>query len=326
MGVVYVGQIAELLPIEKADRLELAKVFCEDAGTWLGVVKKGDFTTGQQVETYLQDALLPHEERFAFMEKRHWRVSMARFRGAPSECLIMPLSINGIFYAGKDITEAVGATKYEKPIPVQLRGRVAGSFPSFVPKTDQPNFQAVPKMVAVMRGSGLAWVASEKVDGTSCTAFLMAGAYGVCSRNWQKVDDGNIYYEMAKKYHVEAVLKDMPCDIAIQFEIVGPGIQKNPLGLTEVEIRVFDIYDIHEKKYLDFDTMSLTCCFNRLPVVSEAASGPSGTFPQTDEELRKLAIGKYSAGGQREGVVIRPMYTSYVDGERVSFKVLSLGY
>ena len=325
MGVVYVGQIAELLPIERADRLELARVFCGDAGTWLGVVKKNDFTTGQQVETYLQDALLPHEERFSFMEKRHWRVSMARFRGAPSECLIMPLSINGIFYAGKDITEAVGATKYEKPIPVQLRGRVAGSFPSFVPKTDQPNFQAVPKMVAVMRGSGLAWVASEKVDGTSCTAFLMAGAYGVCSRNWQKVDDGNIYYEMAKKYHVEAVLKDMPCDIAIQFEIVGPGIQKNPLGLTEVEIRVFDIYDIHEKKYLDFDTMSLVC-FGRLPVVSEVASGPSGTFPQTDEELRKLAIGKYSAGGQREGVVIRPMYTSYVDGERVSFKVLSLGY
>ena len=324
MGVVYVGQIVELLPIEKADRLELAKVFCGDAGTWLGVVKKDDFHIGQRVETYLQDALLPHEERFSFMEKRHWRVSMARFRGAPSECLVMPQTTTG-FQVGDDITEAVGATKYEKPIPVELRGRVAGAFPIYIPKTDQPNFQAVPEMVEVMRNGRLAWTASGKVDGTSCTAFLHDGEFGVCSRNWQKVDDGNIYYEMAKKYHVEAVLRDIFFDAAIQFEIVGPGIQKNPLGLTEVEIRVFDVYDISAKEYLDFDTMSLVC-FNRLPRVDEVASGLSSSFPQTDEELRALAIGKYPAGGQREGVVIRPMYTTYVDGERISFKVLNMEY
>ena len=38
--------------------------------------------------------------------------------------------------------------------------------------------------------------------------------------------------------------------IALQGEICGPGIQKNPLGLDEVQFFVFDIFDIDAQRYV----------------------------------------------------------------------------
>ena len=42
--------------------------------------------------------------------------------------------------------------------------------------------------------------------------------------------------------------------------------------------------------------------------------------------LRVFAEGKYPDGGQREGIVVRPMRTKRLLNERVSFKILNLKY
>jgi ATP-dependent RNA circularization protein (DNA/RNA ligase family) len=57
---------------------------------------------------------------------------------------------------------------------------------------------------------------------------------------------------MARKYKIEAVLRRNP-NLAIQGEIVGPGVQKNLLGLKEVSLFVFNVYDIVTGQYLAHD-------------------------------------------------------------------------
>jgi RNA ligase (TIGR02306 family) len=324
MGVAYVGTIWYVTPIENADRIEKAVVSCGPGGRWAGVVKKGEFSPGDLVEVYLQDALLPKTERFAFMEPRGHRVRMARLRGAPSECLIMPLTVEGS--EGDDISEAVGATKYEKQIPASMSGQTAGAFPSFIPKTDEVRFQIVRDLVAAMSGmmdGQHKWIATEKADGTSCTAYLKDGHFGACSRNWELKDGDNIYWQMVRKYGIQDVLENLGVNAALQFEIVGPGIQKNPMGLKENEIRLFDFYNIDAGEYASgWRSLGVLDAIPIAPIVY-ASYEP---IPD-DDELRAIASGNYANGKPREGIVVRilpepPLF----EGLRMSFKVFNLDY
>jgi hypothetical protein len=178
--LAVVGKVIDLAAIEGADRIRCATVVCGASGKWKGVVGL-DVERDELVTVFLQDAVLPPNERWAFMEKHKWRVRMARFKGVPSECLIVRGAPD--LAPGCDLTEALGVKKHEKPVPVGMQGDVVGEFPSFIPKTDEPNFQTVPELVARMALD--AWHAREKADGTSATAWVDDdGALHVCSRNW----------------------------------------------------------------------------------------------------------------------------------------------
>lgn len=312
--LAVVGKIVKVDPIEKADRLESATVVCGHAGKWMGVVPKGDFSIGDLCNVFLQDAVLPGgREEWSFMEKRHWRVSMAKFRGAPSECLILKTIIPG--EVGDDIAEILGVAKYEKPEPVTLGGDAAGDFPWFIQKTDEPNFQTVPEMVAELVGKQS--YATVKYDGTSCTAYRHLGKFGVCSRNLERKEGNNTYWEMARKYNLESIGDDL----ALQFEIVGPGIQGNPLGLKKTEIRVFSLWNCTDRHFCNLLSLMAQCVIMKLPMVEVIKQWDS--FPSyTDDELRGLAEGFYPNGKPREGIVIRESR----GGRPISFKVINLDY
>lgn len=166
-AMAVIGRIVETASIEGADRIQQAVVVCGASGKWTGAVGK-DMAVGDTVTVFLQDAVLPPDPRWAFMEKHHWRVRMARFKGVPSECVIIPGAPD--MPAGTDLTEALGVTKYEKPIPAAMSGDAVGAFPSFIPKTDEPNFQTVPEMVEYLAEGN--WYAAEKADGSSTTAWV----------------------------------------------------------------------------------------------------------------------------------------------------------
>lgn len=104
---------------------------------------------------------------------------MARFKGVPSECLIVPGAPD--MPPGTDLTEALGVMKYEKPIPASMGGDAVGAFPGFIPKTDGPNFQSAPEFVALLADGE--WCATDKADGTSCTVWNDPAGMHVCSRN-----------------------------------------------------------------------------------------------------------------------------------------------
>lgn len=312
-GLVYIGKIVSIFPIKNADRIESVEVVCGDGGKWKGTVQKGQFKNGDLCQVYLQDSLLPHTEEFAFMENKEWRVKMMKLRGVPSEVLIMPQTIVGD--VGDDITQQANVEKYEKQIPVGMGGEIYGSFPSFIPKTDEPNFQKVPEMVESLRGKR--FYSTVKVDGSSATIYKYNEHFGCCSRNWErKESDSNIIWQIAKEYEWDKILPD---GFAFQFEIAGPGIQKNPMGLKKVQPFIFNIYDIKNNCYIpDIFYYSYT------PTIEIVDYNKIFNF-KSDDDLRKYAEGKYPNGRQREGIVIRPMISD-INNERISFKVINLLY
>ena len=314
--IAVIGEIVEIRTIDGADRIMQAFVDCAAAGRWSGVVGK-DVEIGEKVTVFLQDALLPPSERWAFMEKHKWRVRMARFKGVPSECLI----VNGApdTPLGTDVAQALGVTKYEKPIPQGMQGDFVGAFPSNIPKTDEPNFQSVPDMVALMRTRP--WYASEKADGTSCTVWNDEAGLHVCSRNWELREfttsgGQNVYWAAARKYG----LNRLPHGLALQFEVVGLGVQGNPMGLSDLQARAFSLYDTASHAYWPYSNLQQECAILSIPLAKVIGTDETLTDWQTSDGLRKLAEIKYSNGKDGEGIVIRALDSSW------SFKVINLNY
>jgi RNA ligase (TIGR02306 family) len=311
LKLAVVGKVIETAEIEGADFIQQAYVDCADAGKWSGVVSK-EMAVGEGVIVFLQDAVLPPDSRWAFMERHKWRVRMARFKGVPSECVIIGGAPDAL--PGSDMTEALGVTKYEKPVSASMAGEMAGAFPSFLPKTDEPNFQTV-DFSALMASKP--FYVTEKADGTSCTAWVDEDGLHVASRNWElreKTSSGveNVYWRSARKYD----LAQMPVGRAVQFEVVGVGVQANPMGLTTLEARMFGQFTRDgQGRWLrdgagDFDT-------SLMPQAKEVGCYPG---PMTADELRALAAIKYANGKHGEGVVIRAADQSW------SFKVINLLY
>lgn len=314
MKLAVIGKITELNTIPGADRIMQAVVVCGAAGKWSGVVGLTHYV-GELVTVFLQDAILPVNPRWAFMEKFHHRVRMARFKGVASECVIVPGAPD--MPPGTDMTEALGVTKHSKPLPASMAGDAVGNFPGFIPKTDEPNFQTVPEMVERM---GLdAWVATLKCDGSSCTAWRDDdGALHVASRNLELREfnangAGNSYWRVARKYD----MTKLPRGMALQFEIVGPGIQGNPMGFDDIEGRAFTLHDYTTHRRAGHLALSLACIKIGMPIAQLTLAG---AHAMTSDELRKMAEVRYANGTHGEGIVIRAMDASW------SFKVLNLAY
>lgn len=308
MKLAVIGKIIETKPIHGADLIIQATVVCGDAGKWSGVVSK-ETQVGDIVTVFLQDAVLPPNDRWAFMEKHKWRVRMARFKGVPSECLIVSGAPD--MPPGTDLTEALDVTKYEKPIPAGMAGDMVGAFPSFLPKTDEPNFQTV-DFAELMKQP---FYATEKADGSSCTAWVDEDGLHVASRNWElreftKTGASNVYWVVARKYKLEA----MPLGTAIQFEVVGPGVQSNPMGLLMLEGRMFGAFRRMDGAWrrLPRDQFPVG-----MPLAREIGAEQR---PHTADELRSMASIKYPNGKHGEGVVVRAEDQSW------SFKAINLAY
>lgn len=330
---VYIGTIRDVIPIPGADKIEAVSAVCGSGGRWRGVVQKGQFKVDDPCQVYLQDSLLPKTLGFAFMEHYGYRVRMAKFRGMPSEALIFPQTIRGS--VGDDVTEQAGVTKYEKPIPTCLAGEVYGGFPSFIPKTDEPNFQSVPEMVEALKGRS--YYVTVKVDGSSGTAYRVDGHFGVCSRNWElRETERNAFWRcMTEPW------RNIPSGYAVQFEVAGPGIQGNAMGLKTIQPFAFQVWDMQGKRYLNYCEFQSFIVGYGLPSVDVCATGDAWGC-DSDEALRMFAEGVYSNGMQREGVVLRPQFETWMPSvaglndhcsvgissinRRLSFKVLNLSY
>jgi RNA ligase (TIGR02306 family) len=221
-----------------------------------------------------------------------------------------------------------GALKWEPPLPVGMGGRVKGGFPGFLPKTDETRVQVLEGVLARHRGK--TFYLTEKLDGTSFTAFVRQGEFGLCSRNlWMdETDESNILVRTARGLGVEDKLRAARArvgfDLAIQAEAIGPGIQKNKYGLAPSSLRVFNILNVEEYRLLDHSAM--------LEVLEEMgleAVPQIGTLVlnHTVDELVALAEGVSALNPkvQREGVVLRPFAEEYDEeiGGRLSFKVIN---
>jgi RNA ligase (TIGR02306 family) len=326
--------IKDLRPIPDAAFIETAIV-----DGWEVVVKKGDFKVGEVV-IYLEiDSWVPIELapflRSNQDKKRIYngvdgeRLRTKKLKGQISQGLVLPLSVLAAPACFKpdmasDLSPLLNVQKWEMEIPVQLRGQVKGSFPYFIPKTDQERIQNCWNEVF---GFQMDWQfeITEKLDGSSMTVYLKDGVFGVCSRNIDlKYDPENAFWKAAEKYNLQEKLMILSeytgyHELALQGELIGPGIQGNKYDRKELEFYLFEIYDITDQQYMTpqertacawkakiphVPILEPDCFFeaNTIHDVLEAATGPSAVM---------------NSNVLREGLVFKR-----VDGQ-YSFKAIS---
>ena len=324
-------------PIPNADAIERIRVL----GWWV-VVKKGEFKPGDKLVYCEIDSLLPERPEFEFLRASSFkparddlpagfRIKTIRLRGQVSQGICFPLSIlppDAPTDEGADVTALLGVVKWEPPLPVGMGGKVKGPFPGFLPKTDETRVQVLEPVL--LRHRGKTFHITEKLDGTSFTAFVREGVFGVCSRNlWMdETDETNVLVRVARKHQLDerlrAVAAELGHDLAIQAEVIGPGIQKNKYELKEVTLRVFSVLDASAYKLLDH-TSSLDV-IRRLGLESVPQLGTL-VLSHSVDDLIALAEGTsvLNPNAQREGLVLRPFAEEFdADaGGRLSFKAIN---
>ena len=257
------------------------------------------------------------------------RLKTIRLKGQVSQGLIMPLSIlknNTIHSEHLDVSDILNVIKYTQPIPANMRGDIKGSFPSNIPHTDEERIQNCGDILQKYKNNVTFYVTS-KLDGTSCTMYKQDGVFGVCGRNWEMKDGDNIYWKMARKYNIDVKL---PNNYAIQGEIIGEGLQKNPLKRTGQEFYIFNVIYLEPFRYYNYnefkefvDTYGLL----RVPEIDD-----NFKLNHTVDELIEYATTKSSLNENemQEGIVVRPLIeqTEEINGSisRFSFKVISNSY
>jgi RNA ligase (TIGR02306 family) len=318
-----IQHIKSLEPIVGADAIEKATVL-----GWELVVKKGEFNVGDPCVYCEIDCLMPERPEFDFLKPRGMRIRTVRLRGQFSQGICFPLSIlpaglNAI--EGDDVTDALGITKYEPPIPANLAGKVKGGFPGFLPKTDETRVQVLQEVLDQFRGT-ICYL-TEKLDGSSVTYYVKDGEFGVCSRNLELLETpDNSIWRVARELDVEAKLRSLNGDFALQGEIIGEGVQGNKYKLRGQTVRFFNLYDIAGYRHLDYAE------YLRAMEAMQCASVPllrddyalSSDIP----ELVKLAMApsRLNPAIPREGVVIRPLTEQRMAMAglgRVSFKAIN---
>lgn len=239
--IASIQRIHSLHPIPDADMIVKATVL-----GWELVVKKGEFEEGDLCVYVEIDGLLPPKPEFEFLASKKYRIRTIKLKGQISQGICFPLSI---LPAGTpieedlDVSEILGITKYEAPIPTTLMGAVRGTFPVFIPKTDETRVQVLQK--ELFKHAGKSAYITEKLDGSSATFYLKDGDFGVCSRNYDlERDPENAFWRVALALNMEEKLRNFGKNIALQGELIGEGIQKNKYGLKGLTVRFFTAFDI----------------------------------------------------------------------------------
>jgi RNA ligase (TIGR02306 family) len=223
-------------------------------------------------------------------------------------------------YEGQDVSELLGIIKWKPPVDASLAGQVKGNFPSFIRRTSQERCQNLKREIEAAFYSREKFEITEKLDGTSFTAFIKDGEFGVCSRNLQlKEDDSNTLWKVARKVNLEAGLKFIGKNLAIQAELVGPKIQGNPYKLVDHRIFVFDIFDIDNFTYLPASQRYEYVKYLGLSSVPVLEESLAVTTLQIDD-LLLMAEGKsrLNEKTEREGLVYKSL-----SNPNFSFKVIS---
>lgn len=330
-------------PIPGADAIEKIRVL----GWWV-VAKKGEHQPGDRIVYCEIDSLLPERPEFEFLRGNSYkpaqtdaagtvtlpagfRIKTVRLRGQVSQGICFPLSIlpaDAPIEEGTDVTDLVGVLKWEPPLPVGMGGRIKGPFPGFLPKTDETRVQILESVL--MRNRGKTFYMTEKLDGSSFTAFLRQGEFGICSRNlWMdEADESNVLARVARALRLEEKLRTarerLGFDLAIQAEVIGPGIQKNKYALKEVTLRVFSVLNVDASRLVDQPAKVAVLAEIGLESVPQLGTI---VLDHTVDQLVALSEGTSTLHPQvqREGIVLRPLAEEYDEeiGGRLSFKVIN---
>jgi len=338
MKLATIEKIHSIQAHPNADALEVAKI-----KAWPVVIKKGEYKEGDLVVFIVIDSIVPEANPyFAFLKDRHFRVWNAKFRGAPSQGLVCPLSIlppriscltnePSPYITGDDVTKLLGVIKYEKPIDASIAGDTAGHFPSsIIPITDEENLLNNPDVLHELYGKQC--YLTVKCDGSSCTIIRQGDTIRVCSRRLEQ-KEGTGFWKLVESTGLLTGLRSLNRNLAIQAEACGGKIQANKMDLVNPSLFIFDVRNLDTGAWF---------CWNELKTASELFKVPTVPVIQEDfifdetwtiDRLQTMANGvkyKQRNGQERagEGIVLRPVIPcwSEVLGRKLSVKILNVDY
>lgn len=339
--LVTLRKVDEIRPIEGADRIVEARV-----GGWSLVVKKGEFQEGDIGVFFEIDAALPLDNPlFAFLRERGVKtyrdvevhvLKTAKLRGVFSQGLLLPYNNDEVFkqlstygfettpatsdhafesmLGTLDFAKAFGVEKYEPPMPTD--SSIIGTFPHEARKTDSERVQNIPEHVYNAFNTD-DWYATEKLDGTSSTFVKRNGELIFASRNWEMGADS-----LQGQIAAELKLVDiMPEGAVLQGELVGEGIQGNPLKLQGRQLAVFAYIQGNDP------TDPLSAAFLQF-VEEHSVPRLDWTLPATIEEAVEQVNGMKSTLNPKvnaEGVVWWNKHGETFDvlGGRANFKAIN---
>ncbi len=319
-----IQRIKSLESIPEADAIEKATVL-----GWELVVKKGEFKPGDLCVYCEIDSLFPEKPEFEFLKPRGMRIRTIRLRGQISQGICLPLSILPVgteSTEGSDVTEILGITKYEAPVfekGAKLAGEFKGFFPNFIPKTDETRVQVLQELLDKYKNTTC--FVTEKLDGTSATFYVKNGEFGVCSRNYELIEnEENAFWQFAREVNLKEKLNHISKNFALQGELIGEGIQQNRYKIQGRDVRFFNAFDIDRFSFLAFrEFMELMEQLNLKTVpVLETDFKLSNDIPFLVEKARAKSV--LNSEVWREGIVIRPIEEKYeYNYGRVSFKSIN---
>ena len=327
-----IQKIKYVKPIPDADSIETVGIL-----GWECVSKKGEFQPDDLCVYFEIDSLLPEIPEFDFLRKSCWndtfkkfRLKTIKLRKQLSQGLALPVSVFPKLSAlsvGTDVTKLLGIEKYEPPIPAAIVGD-ARRFVWPISKTDEVRVQLDDEYKFIESLTGRPYYISLKLDGTSSTFLIDPSdeTFHVCGRNYSYQNKkAHSFWQIAERYNIENGLRsfwEKGHRLAIQGEIVGPGIQKNPLNLNIVDLYIFNVIDIRTNTKLCLDQALIVA--QELGVKFVPILDKSSSFGYTVDDLLELAQGKYihhfdsaKNSQEREGIVIRDICG------KISFKAIN---
>ena len=345
--------VDQLSVIEGAQNIELAHVL-----GWQCVVKKQEFQIGDLVIYFSIDSVLdPNHCNFQFLEGK--RLKTKKILNTLSQGLLAPLSWLTDYDQSFDlsnvklndnVTDVLKVRKFVTSSELRQYSdeQNCEAFPSFVPKTEEQRVQNIPTVLKQLVGQDI--VITRKEDGTSTTYVFCQNQsspqiFLICGRNrvlrgktpvnppfllngvqqgcpLPHIKGGSHYFEMAERFDIKQKMKQLGLNIAIQGEIVGPKIGGNKLKLKENDFRVFNIWDIDNQCYLQWEQVEQITDqlqLHRVPVLYKGTFQPEMAMVKHLLEMANLI--EYDKNIPAEGMIVKTNYGK--ERPRHSFKVIS---
>lgn len=356
----WINKIVRVEKVEKhpeADRLDIAYVM----GDYPIVCKLNQYKVGDLVGYISIESILPDTEEFHFLSPKQYekyedngeikkriigpkysvgsvpekfrRLKAKRFFNVYSQGLLIncPPGMN----EGDDLVSFLNLKKWEEEEEENIikskysNGSNAEKAPQdwSIPYYD---VEGLRKYLTCIRDDEEV-IISEKLHGSNMSACYDGNKLWVKSRNfYKKYDPEDPWWDIAIRYDLENKLSKYPNKVFFG-ELYGQ--VKNfrydcnvTNGKLESKIRFFDIWDLKELKYLDYDAFKSIILDCGLDVVPELYRG----LWAGKDQMYSYAEGMTTLGGKhiREGFVLRTVYERFEPKlhSRMQLKLVGEGY
>ena len=316
-----VQRVAEVKAIDGADKIEAYRI-----NGWWVVDKKdshkvGDLVVYCEVDSWIPHAIAPfltkpgHQPR-EYLGVEGERLRTIKLKGQISQGLLLPL-VGDNQEEGYDVSEILGVVKWEDT-RYMSNMTARGSFPEFIPKTDQERVQNIDRTLEKYFGES--FEVTIKRDGSSLTAFVNGEESGVCSRNVNlKETEDSAFWCAANSLSLIPKIISTGRNLALQGELMSQKIQGNYEKVQGIEWNCFDIYDIDTQKYLLPKERRELC--KELDIPHIAVVDEDFVLCHNVDQILEMAEGSgVNKGVKREGLVFKQ------NNGQFSFKAISNEY